>query len=67
MSIFSRVLAPAWIIIVGGLMIIPSNGGIIIECIRCGPGITRLLGVISILIGVAAFAAARRTGPAAGG
>jgi hypothetical protein len=53
------VLAPAWIIIVGGLMLIPSDHGVIIECIRCGLTWTRILGVISIAIGVGAFAAGR--------
>ncbi len=53
------VLAPAWIIIVGGLMLIPDNGGVIIECTKCGLNLTRILGVISIVIGVAAFAAGR--------
>jgi hypothetical protein len=56
MNRFIAVLAPAWIIIVGGLMIIPRNGGVIIECIACGLTLTRILGVISIAIGVAAFA-----------
>ncbi|MGH9362150.1 MAG: hypothetical protein ACRD2T_09550 [Thermoanaerobaculia bacterium] len=53
------VLAPAWIIIVGGLMLIPDNGGVIVECTRCGLTLTRVLGVISIILGVAAFAAGR--------
>jgi hypothetical protein len=53
------VLAPAWIIIVGGLMLIPDNGGVIVECTRCGLNLTRVLGVISIVLGVAAFAAGR--------
>jgi len=47
-----RELAWAWIIIVGGLMITPEG----IECIQCGPLLTRVLGVISIAIGIAGFA-----------
>jgi hypothetical protein len=57
-------LAPAWMIIVGALMIIPYNGGVIVECIACGLLVTRILGVITILIGVGALAG--RRGPVAG-
>ena len=53
------VLALAWVIIVGALMIIPWNGGIIVECIACGALLTRVLGVVSIIIGVAGFVTAR--------
>ena len=53
------VLALAWIIIVGGLMIIPGSNGPIIECIACGSLITRVLGVVSIVLGVAGFLAGR--------
>jgi hypothetical protein len=53
------VLAPAWLIIIGALMIIPRDGGVIIECIACGLTLTRILGVISILIGAGAFVAGR--------
>ncbi|MCA1617898.1 MAG: hypothetical protein LC795_00995 [Acidobacteria bacterium] len=53
------VLALAWIIIVGGLMIIPGPNGPIVECIACGRMLTRVLGVISILLGVGGFLAGR--------
>ena len=56
-----RELAWAWIIIVGGLMITPGG----IECIACGPLISKVLGVISVAIGVAGFVLGRR-GSAAG-
>ena len=56
-----RELAWAWIIIVGGLMIAPGG----IECIACGPLISKILGVISVAIGVAGFVLGRR-GSAAG-
>lgn len=54
-------LAAIWIIIIGGLMIIFWDGHIIIECIRCGALLTRLLGVISIVLGVGVLLAGRRT------
>lgn len=38
-----------WIIIIGGLMITPGG----IECIFCGPALTRVIGVISIALGIA--------------
>lgn len=50
-----RELAWAWIIIVGGLMITPGG----IECIACGTALTRILGVISVAIGVTGFAIGR--------
>ena len=49
-------LAWAWLIIIGGLMITPGG----IYCIVCGPIISRVIGVISILIGVAGFAVSLR-------
>ena len=52
-------LALAWVIIIGVLMIIPYDGGIIVQCIACGALLTRLLGVVSIIIGVAGFVTAR--------
>jgi hypothetical protein len=55
------VLALAWVIIIGALMIIPWNGGIIVECIACGAMLTRVLGVVSIIIGVAGFVAGKAT------
>ncbi len=45
-------LAWAWIIIIGGLMIYPGG----IECIVCGPLFTKIIGVVSILIGLGGFA-----------
>jgi hypothetical protein len=60
------VLALAWVIIFGALMIIPWNGGIIVECIACGATLTRVLGVVSIIIGVAGFITGR-AGPVARG
>ena len=47
-----RTLAWAWIIIVGGLMFVPGG----FECIKCGPGLTKVLGVISIVLGIAGLA-----------
>lgn len=42
------VLAWAWIIVIGGLMITPGG----IECIKCGPALTNVLGIVSIVLGV---------------
>ncbi len=56
MSRFIGVLAPAWMILIGALMIIPSGDGIVIECIKCGAMLTRLIGVVTIVVGGAAFA-----------
>jgi hypothetical protein len=39
----------AWIIIVGGLMITPGG----ISCIRCGPSLSMLIAVVSIVLGIA--------------
>jgi hypothetical protein len=47
----------AWIIIIGGLMIYPKG----IECIVCGPTISRVLGVISVVLGMLGFASGRRS------
>lgn len=44
-------LAWAWIIIVGGLMITPGG----VSCIVCGPLISKLIGIISIAVGIAGF------------
>ncbi|HAZ47431.1 MAG TPA: hypothetical protein DDW76_34210 [Cyanobacteria bacterium UBA11369] len=49
-------LAWVWLIIIGGLMITPGG----IYCIVCGPIISRVIGVISILIGIAGFAVSLR-------
>jgi len=48
------------VIVIGALMIIPRDGGAVIECIACGLNLPRVVGVISILIGVAAFATRQR-------
>jgi hypothetical protein len=56
------VVAAVWMIIVGGLMIIILDGHIIIECIKCGVLFTRLLGVVSIGLGVATLVSGRRAG-----
>jgi Peptidase family M23 len=45
------VLVWAWIIIIGGLMITPGG----IDCIVCGPVLTRVIGVVSIALGVLGF------------
>ena len=47
----------AWIIIVGGLMIYPGG----IECIVCGRGITMLLGIASVILGVLGFLTGSRS------
>jgi hypothetical protein len=44
---FMIVLAWAWIIIIGGLMITPGG----IECIACGPILSRVLGIVSVVLG----------------
>lgn len=57
-------LAAAWIIIVGGLIILFGPGGIIdIECIKCGQVWTWLVGVISVAVGVGALVAGNRAMP----
>jgi hypothetical protein len=50
-ELFYRELAWAWIIILGGLMITPGG----IECIVCGFVLTKILGVISVVIGITAL------------
>jgi hypothetical protein len=57
------VLALAWVIIIGALMIIPKDGGVVVECIACGLMLTRILGVISIVLGVAGFIAGKNAIP----
>ena len=59
-------LALAWVIIIGILMIIPYDGGIIVQCLACGALLTRALGVVSIIIGVVGFVAGKGA-PAARG
>lgn len=46
-----RALTWAWIIVIGGLMITPGG----IDCIVCGPLVTDIIGVVSIVLGVAGF------------
>jgi hypothetical protein len=55
----TTVLAAVLIIVVGFLMIIVYDGHIIIVCTVCGNLITRVLGVISIVLGVASLVSAR--------
>jgi hypothetical protein len=43
-----EVLTWAWLIVIGGLMIAPGG----VSCPRCGPVLTRVPGVISIVLGV---------------
>jgi hypothetical protein len=45
-----------WIIIIGGLMVTPGA----IECIVCGSALTRVIGVISITLGIAGLVFNRR-------
>lgn len=50
----TRFIAPltwAWIIMIGALMITPE----FIICIKCGFIITKLIGVISIVLGAVGF------------
>jgi hypothetical protein len=42
----------AWVIIIGGLMITPGG----IECIVCGPSLTIVLGIVSIVLGILGLA-----------
>ena len=53
-------LAWAWIIIIGGLMVTPGG----IECIRCGRAVTRVLGVVSMALGVLGLVSQTRAGRA---
>ena len=43
------VLAWAWIIIVGGLMITPGG----ISCLRCGASLKLVIAIVSIVLGLA--------------
>ncbi|MFL6199724.1 MAG: M23 family metallopeptidase [Thermoanaerobaculia bacterium] len=45
-------LAWAWIIVIGGLMFTPGG----IDCINCGPALTDLMGIFSIVLGGAGLA-----------
>lgn len=40
-------------------MIVPYDGGVIVNCIAGGLMLTRILGVVSIVLGVAGFVAGR--------
>ncbi|MDQ3919379.1 MAG: hypothetical protein M3348_12985 [Acidobacteriota bacterium] len=60
------VVALVWVIIIGALMIVFYDGHIIVECIACGVTLTRVLGAVSIVIGVAGFITGR-AGPVARG
>lgn len=46
---FIIVLAWAWIIIVGGLMITPGG----ISCLRCGASLNLVIAIVSIVLGLA--------------
>jgi len=62
-NIFQRwleALAWAWIIIIGGSMVTPGG----IECIRCGRAVTRVLGVVSMALGVLGLVSQTRAGRA---
>jgi hypothetical protein len=48
---FIIVLAWAWIIIVGGVMI--TAGGI--SCLRCGPTLNLLIAIVSIVLALAVW------------
>lgn len=55
----AKLLGPltwAWVIIIGGLMLTPRG----IDCIACGPALTKVVAVISIVLGVAGFIVNRR-------
>ena len=57
MHMITRQLAWAWLIIIGALMFYPGG----VECIACGAMLSKFMGVVSILIGVAGFATAGRS------
>ena len=46
----------AWIIILGALMI--TTGGVV--CIACGVALNKVIGVISVALGIAGFALNQR-------
>jgi hypothetical protein len=56
------VFAAVFMIIIGGLMIIFYNGHIIVECIACGALLTRILGAVSIVLGVGTLISGRSAG-----
>jgi len=45
------ILCWAWLIIIGGLMITPGG----VQCIACGPFVTTLVGIASIVLGILGF------------
>jgi hypothetical protein len=49
-------LAWAWLIILGGLMITPGG----VTCIKCGPALTSIIGIVSVVLGAAALVINRR-------
>lgn len=54
-----RYLAPIawiWLIIIGGLMITPGG----VECIVCGAVLTRIIGLLSVILGAAALITSQR-------
>ena len=53
------VFAYAWIIIVGGIMIIFGPRGPIVECIACGSLFAKIVGVISVVIGAVGLITSR--------
>jgi hypothetical protein len=55
MTRYLFVLAWAWIIILGALMITPGG----IQCIACGALVTKVLGVISVAIGIGGLVLSR--------
>jgi hypothetical protein len=55
MSRFLILFAWAWLIIIGALMIYPGG----VQCIACGVTLTRIIGVISVLVGVGGFVTGR--------
>ncbi len=56
MARLTRASAWAWVIIIGGLMITPGG----IECIACGPIGSKVIGVISVILGAGAFVTNRQ-------
>jgi hypothetical protein len=52
-SFIYRELAWALLVIIGGLGIFLPGG--VVVCIACGPLFTTILGVISVVIGIAGF------------
>jgi hypothetical protein len=55
MSRYLFVFAWAWIIIIGALMITPGG----VQCIACGALLTKVLGVISMAIGIGGLVLSR--------